>query len=300
MKLCLFVNAGAAISLAPVAATTTARADVLARDDFESYTPGSQLESGPNGSPGTGLNGGTGFTGAWGSDDNFKSQATIVTAALSYTNGSLNLSGGSRALQISGTNNADTQLARAIPAQTGNTVYYSFLYRASAATLTNEDFLQIGLSDVSAGEPKVSVGSGGTSAGALPIQWFARDPNGTANNTFGGNIPVTGDVTHLLVAKVSRTGGATNSNRVDLYLDPTDATEPATSTMGLTAAAGATVAANLNNLIFRYFRGDAADQYLIDNVTLADSYASAVLAPEPGTLGLAACAATAFLLRRRR
>src|SRR5687767_6147250 len=56
-------------------------------DGFNSYTPGSQLESGPDGSPGSGLNGGSGFTSAWNVADAFKSKVTISAQPMSFANG---------------------------------------------------------------------------------------------------------------------------------------------------------------------------------------------------------------------
>lgn len=295
----------AAMTTVSVALTTqSARAGTFASDDFESYTAGSQLESGLNGSPGTGLNGGFGFSGAYSSDDATKSQATITTASLSYINGSINVNGGSKALKLTGgvadsTNQALRPLATN---QTGQTFYYGFLYQADAPTVTNEDFVQIGLSDVANSEPKVSTGTAGATAGTTPMQYFVRDPNGTANNTFGSTpVAFTADVTHLLVVKVSQVNGLGTYNRIDLYLDPTSLTEPGTSTIGFTAPTTATAPATLNQFVIRYFRGDASDAYLLDNLNFSDTYAGAIVAtPEPTALAFAALGATALLARRRR
>jgi hypothetical protein len=281
-------------------AAQSARAGTFANDDFESYTVGAQLESGANGAAGTGLNGGSGWgANAYNSDDATKSQATIAAASLTYANGSINVNGGSKALKITGgVLDSTNQALRLLPtAQTGQTFYFGFLYQASADTLSQEDFLQIGVSDTSNAEPKVSVGTGGAVANQTPIQWFVRDPNGTANNSFGTPATaVTPDV-HLVVAKVSQTGSGTY-NRIDLYLDPTSLAEPGTSTIGLTAAA--TAPATLDRFVIRYFRGDAADQYLLDNLNFSDTFAGAIAVPEPATLGLASLGALTLLARRRR
>jgi hypothetical protein len=295
----------AAMTTAIALATPSARAGTFANDDFESYTAGSQLESGANGAngtaPGTGLNGGSGWFNAYNSDDSAKSQATIFASHLTYNSGTINVDGGNNVLKLTGgVVNADNQVVRRLAnTQSGQTFYYGLLYRAVGTTLNDEDFVQIGLSDVTGSEPKVSTGSSGASAGTTPIQWFVRDPNGTANSTFGTTpIAVTGDVTHLLVAKVSQTGGLGTYNHIDLFLDPASLTEPGTPTLSLTAPAAAP--ATLNQFVIRFYRGDASDQYLLDNLNFSDTYAGAIVAPEPATLGLAAAGALTLLARRRR
>ena len=301
-----------AIALAAMTAVSAAlyvpqaHAGTFANDDFESYTAGSQLESGANGAngtaPGTGLNGGSGWGGnAYNSDDSTKSQATVFAAHLTYNNGAINLDGGNNVLKLTGgIANSDNQVIRKLAnTQSGQTFYYGLLYRAVGTTLNDEDFVQIGLSDVTGSEPKVSTGSSGASAGTTPIQWFVRDPNGTANNTFGTTpIAVTADVTHLLVAKVSQTGGLGTYNRIDLFLDPASLTEPGTPTLSLTAAN--TAPATLNQFVIRFYRADSTDQYLLDNLNFSDTYAGAIVAPEPATLGLTSVGALTLLARRRR
>jgi len=71
----------AAWSLVFSLAASAARGVVIASDNFESYPAGSQLESGANGSPGTGQNGGTGWTGPYNIDDARKTNATVAATS---------------------------------------------------------------------------------------------------------------------------------------------------------------------------------------------------------------------------
>src|SRR5215204_4879018 len=131
------------------------RAALVASDGFDSYTAGSQLESGADGSAGTGLNGGTGFTGAYNIDDLNKSHADVVAQGLSYGAGGVSIDGGANAARLTGALSLSNDfVTRAFAAQSG-TLYLSFLLRGTQTT-TDEDFLQFGFSGGTAGEPPIS------------------------------------------------------------------------------------------------------------------------------------------------
>ena len=287
-----FVRAGraalAALSaglLALAAAPSAVRAVVVAADDYESYPAGSQLEDGANGTPGTGLNGGAGWTGPYNIEDAQKTRATVAaTTDL----------GGSNAVLIAGPTDTANLISRPFAPQTG-TVYFAFKLRTNSGSITNEDFVQVGLSDVAAGEPKASIGTAGTAAGTVPMQFFARVPQGGTSGFSGAANTLAADTTYLLVGKATKTGPSVNSNRLDLFLNPADSIEPATATATSTSN-GSTGAGTFSNLIFRTFRHDATDQYFIDDVVIGTTYADVV--PEPGTAGLLAAAGFALLLRR--
>jgi MYXO-CTERM domain-containing protein len=298
------------LSFAPIVAATamlivgtSAHAAIVAFDDFESYAPG-QLESGAEGTPGTGLNGGNGWTGAYDVDDARKTEANVVNASLAYSNGAITLSGGTRALAITGTVDSNNLVSRPFAAQSASPIYLSFLLRSKAGTLTGqnlpgteENFIQLGLSDAATLEPKVSVGQTSSTANSLPVHFFARGAAGAGGqslSTTDGD-PVD-ETTYLIVAKITKTD-ATNYRKVDFFLNPSTLTEPASPTLTSTSTQSLT---SVNNFILRYFRGDAADQYLVDNLNVSTDFTSAVSTPEPASLGFGAVAAAGLLLRRRR
>lgn len=279
---------------------SAARADVIASDNFESYPAGAQLEDGPNGSEGVGLNGGTGFTGPYNVINNsLKSNVTVQPQSLQYTSGSLIVSGGAQASVMSDAANgtASGLYTRPFAAQDGP-VYVGFLFRTNNPSATSEDFIQVGFSDVATGEPKGSVGINNNAAGnGPPPMFFARVPAGVAGHAQAPDV-ATEDTTYLVVGKFSKASGSATYNRVDLYLNPTSAEEPLTATAFREALAGQG-APSISNFIVRTARLEAGDVYLIDNVMIGTTFADAVV-PEPASAGCACVAALGLLLRRRR
>jgi hypothetical protein len=212
------------------------RGALIATDGFESYAAGSQFESGPDGSAGTGLNGGSGFTGAYDTDDLNKSHASVIAQSLNYGAGSVLITGGVNSANFTGPITLSTDfVSRAFPAQTG-TLYFSFLLRGTQ-TSQDEDFLQIGFSGSPTGEPPIAAGIAGAVANTLPDQFFIRMPALTANQTLLPSPTFTLDTTYLLVLKVSKVGSG-NYNQLDFFLNPTSLTEPGVATLTRTADSG--------------------------------------------------------------
>src|SRR5687768_463174 len=144
--------------------------------------------------------------------------------------------------------------------------------RTNAASLTNEDFIQVGLSDVSTNEPKLSVGSADNTAPNDSPTFFARVPTGAGAST-PSTVAPQADLTFLIVGKASKTAGSNTFNRVDLYVNPTSDVEPGVASATTTAAinaAGTVGSVQFFNL--RTARFDAGDEYLFDNVTLATTF----------------------------
>ena len=83
------------IALTVTLAAPSVQADILATDGFESYSTGN-LDDG-SGVP----YGGTGWNGSWAVYSNWRSNIQVVDRAMSYSNGSINVSGGSQALLLS-------------------------------------------------------------------------------------------------------------------------------------------------------------------------------------------------------
>jgi hypothetical protein len=271
----------------------SASAAVIAADGFETYTAGTQLQGGT---------GGGGFVGQWVVDPADTAGVTVVAQQLDYNAGSLNIDGGNNALRVAGVADSNNLAVRQFPAQSTGPLYFSFLLRTDTASLTNEDFIQVGLSDVPTNEPKISVGSGDNTAPNDSPTFFARVPTGAANSDASTTAPQA-DVTYLVVGKASKTGGSNTFNRIDLFLNPTSDVEPGTPDADFTFAANGTgTVGSLQYFNIRTARTDSGDQYLFDNVTIATSFADAVsgVVPEPSTAALVGLAAAGLLARRRR
>ncbi|HSI32486.1 MAG: PEP-CTERM sorting domain-containing protein [Phycisphaerae bacterium] len=263
---------------------------VIAYDDFQSYTPGAQFESGA----GVGLSGGTGWAAAWNASDTNRAHSLVATQPMSYSAGAVTVSdGGSTALRFKDV--ADNGLlGRTFDGISSGPVYVSFLYRTTNP-LTDEDFIQMGLSDALGAEPKASVGT--QNGSSTPSVFFARVPNGgTTNNSAVAFDPNTD---FFVVAKFTKTTGSSGFNQVSLFVNPTTLTEPGAPTISGTSAAN-TGAATFSTFNIRTARIEVGDDYFIDRLVIADSYVDAIQAPEPGTLGLSAAAGLLALRRRRR
>jgi len=284
---------GLCFALIAVAIDPT-RAALVATDGFESYAAGSQLESGADGSPGTGLSGGSGFTGAYETDDLNKSHAVIAAQGLSYNAGSVQINGGANAASITGAITISTDfLARSFPAQS-DTLYLSFLLRGTQ-TSPDEDFLQIGFSGSATGEPPIAAGIAGAVANTLPDQFFIRMPALTANQTLLPSPTFALDTTYLMVVKVSKVGSG-NFNQLDFFLNPTTLTEPGAATLTRFADSGVPTATNFR---MRVARLDVGDSYLVDEVKIGTAYADVVV-PEPSLAMAGASGALVFSLFSRR
>lgn len=271
------------------------RAATVAYDGFDSYAPGAQLESGMDGSPGTGLNGGTGFTSPWNIDDPFKTRVTVSTQPLNYSNGQISIQGGTSAVLFGDAADSNQLLSRAFAPQTGM-LFFSFLYRTQNPPATSEDFVQVGFSDVTTGEPKASIGSANTAQGnGAPPQFFARVPN--AGTSVLSGIVFQKDTNYFLVGKASKTAGSATFNRIDLFVNPTTLLEPAATSATSTAAAGSGVG-TFANLIVRTARQDAGDAYFVDELRIGTTYLDVI--PEPGAATMLMAAGGCVLGCRRR
>ena len=257
----------------------------IASDDFESYAVG-QLH---------GKNGGAGFAGPYVVDAALLTNPQVVNQSLNYSGGAVTVNGGTKAARFFDVANSNNLISRPFASQGSDPVYFSFLYRTNNPSATSEDFVQIGLSDVTTGEPKTSVGSANTATGnAPPPVFFVRVPN--AGTAVPSTTTLVENTTYLVVGKASKGAGSSTYNRIDLYVNPTTLTEPVAATATGTSAAG-TGAASVSNLIVRTARLDAGDEYFLDNVTIGTSYGDVV--PEPGALGLLGAGAGLFLRNRR-
>lgn len=261
---------------------------IIAYDGFEGYSAGTQVES----SGGVGLNGGTGFTGAYNVDDSNRAAALVSAKSLTYA--SLGINGGANALQVGGTTMSspvENFLARGFASQS-STLYLSFLIHGTQAP-ADEDFLQIGLAN-SSGEPPASVGITGPTAGTTPMQFFLRFPSSTANQSLVASPTFTLTTTYLLVLKLSKVS-STFYNRAEFFFNPTTLSEPGSPTLVRNFT---TTLPDISNFRVRLARFESTDAYFIDDLRVATTFAEAV--PEPSGVVLLVLGWIGLVSRRRR
>ena len=202
--------------------TSGIHAQMIVYEGFEAYAGGVQVETGTNGTSGTGLDGGSGWGGPYDVQNGIKSLVFIDDRTVNpvvYQNGAITVKGGARALRLSATANGSYAIRRPLAAAlaAGGTVYFSFLFRtANSSPLANQDFLQVGFDNnpnPASGTPRVSVGTNTISTTFPPNQpfrFFARSSAATASSMFDNTTDIQGSTTYLLVGKISRTGDATS------------------------------------------------------------------------------------------
>lgn len=253
-----------------------ASAALIASDDFEGYTPGGL----------NALNGGTGWGGAWSANP----EVSVVTNTLSYSSGTVSLNGGSQALQFvpneGGSAINDGIISRALGSSQTGTVYFSMLFQDSInPNLPDNDFIQWGF-DTGTGNPNASImRRNGT---------FQSRSTTTTSNSEDSTITSTVGSTYLLVFKATKSGA--NYDSISLFVNPDSQTEPGTPDAEATANSGLS---SFDNFLARSAFHEDGDSFLIDELTIATTFAEVVPIPEPssallGLLGLIP------LLRRRR
>jgi len=237
-----------------------AAGDLIAWDDFESYSPG-------------GLNNGAGGDG-WSGNWSAAAAASVVASGIPARGQSMQI------LPPSGNSLAE----RSFPQQTGD-VYVGM--ELHTANIGSSNFLQVYV-NASSGESWDSGVSGGIrNTSANP--YFARI-DGWENSTNSSTAFHVNDQMGLLVLRFSRSGS--KYERTDVFVDqPTEGAPDATHTTGDSGTSG------LSRIHFRTYGLDADDLILIDSLRIATDYAHAVPGPLPVALLLLGAPA---LARRRR
>jgi hypothetical protein len=262
------------------------RAQIFGYDGFEEYAAGAQLESGSNGSAGTGLGGGFGWSGGYDVNNAIKSRVKVENRSSSpvvYENVGVRIHGGVRALRLwdnaNGTPVLLRRLGRELPAVAGVSVWFSFLFRTNNADpLVDQDILQVGFDGEAMpvpGNPRLSLGVStiGTTA-PRPFRFFAAADTGAAvSDESAGVAAVT---TYLLVGRIRNNGSI--HNRVELYVNPSSLLEPPVPSAVSEAASGPAV---LSRLLLRAADLDANDVYVLDELRVGFSYESVVMAEVP-------------------
>jgi len=265
-------------------AVQSASAGLIAYDGFETYTADTALGGQNNGTWG----------GAWSA----ASGIYVRAAALSYSSGTVQISGGSNVAQVEDAVNVDAATARLLPASQSGTLYISFLFRVAAGQ-ESSDFMQFALNNDTSIANSGSIGDLSTSDSKLG----ARIGGSNGGSTTGSTTNVSGGTTYLLVGRMKKSSSASpgdptgvNYDRMDLLINPSSLTEPADGSWSATRVGTASIS-SIAYFTLRTAGLDVGDRYQFDELRIGDTFASVV--PEPATMTLLG-AGLLLLARRRR
>lgn len=263
-KLSLCAAAAALASLGLSA--HTARATLIAYDPF-AYAAGSGALANQSGGSGWGA-------GTWGTGTN-----NVVSPGLNFGKNGTALTTSGNSSETAGGNIGNF---RSLPSTINSgTAYVSLLAKLDGGTAGTS---YAGVSLFNGGSENLFIGqpSGATSWGL--DQATGPQSTGVAENA----------ITHLFVIQIDYGAGTGGNDRVRMYVDPT----PGLSAPDVTPAidVSTTRSASFNQVRIQ----SGGNQVAFDELRVATDYASAVAAPEPASIGLAAIAALGLLARRRR
>lgn len=268
-------------ALLVAAITAPLAGQVVSYEGFGDYGADVQVESGGNGAPGTGLDGGFGWGGPYDVSNAIKSlvqveDRTEAPGPVSYSNGEIVIAGGSRALRFYDIANGSSALQRPLgtsfSAAAGETLWFSVLFRTnSTSPLADRDSIQIGFDDAaSSPNPRVSIGATNTSSTfPSPLQFFARSTSSLAASVFHDSPPIAAATTYLLVARIEPHGGVYDS--VSLFVNPSSASDPGPPSASVTLPSGVST---LTHAIIRTANLDLNDAYVLDEWLVGRDYGS--------------------------
>ncbi|MGE9290298.1 MAG: hypothetical protein ACQKBT_04860 [Puniceicoccales bacterium] len=262
-------------------ATASLHAGIIAWDDFESSTLGAL----------SGQSGGDGWTAAWVAD----STTQVVSKSMNYSAGEISISGGSQAVFGSDPSTGSFSASRLFDEVTGGgTVYMSLLFERVGDL--SGDVLDFNLGD----NPANYRPSAGVDVQGVYNNSMYAAGGGTIIRTSTG-VSVTSS-TDLLVVRLS--SGAEGYTTLDVLINPTTITEPATgwTTTNITLGEEEYMMDSLNAFLIRNVNLDPGDGFYMDNLIISDSY-SDVVNPIPEPSGIAwfgGLGALAFVITRRR
>lgn len=263
---------GSAIFFAVIlGAAAAVRAGVIATETFESYSAGSNNLQGNNG--------GTGWAANWLAPATTSVLADVVNttnAPLSFSPvGGVVIGGATRAGQgwssVNGTTGNNPVAARQLSTPLASTFYIRYLLQYSNTNSPAQNNF--------GGNNTFSLHLAGTATDTATLNFGIRNPgsgqaatvmlrNGTGAPVAGASAakPVVAGQTHLLVAKLTYSGGA--FNQIDLWYDPAYGDSNSTPTVTLTSAS----LASISYIFFRSAANDSDDRYLFDNLLLGTTW----------------------------
>jgi hypothetical protein len=282
---CLMLAGGVWASLALV--ETPLLAQLVCYDGFGDYADGIQLESGPNGSSGAGLDAGAGWGGPYDVSNAIKSLVKTENRSSNpviYSNGGISINGGNRALRFydiaNGSYALQRPLGKVFKAAAGETLWFSVLFRTAsggASPLANQDFVQIGFDDnpsAAAGVPRVSIGSNTTQTTyPAPYRFFARSTAAPEASVFHDGVAIAAATTYLLVGRIHAQGGTYDT--VSLFVNPSDPDQPGPPSAEIVLSSGLRT---LSHAFIRTVGLDSGDAYVFDEWHVGRDYGSVVQA----------------------
>jgi hypothetical protein len=276
--------------------SSPARAALIASEDFSSYTAGSNT---------IGLNGGSGWIGAWGGGATGTSRTVENPVFAGQGNGAV----GTIASNPNATNFLFRQLSTA---QTG-TFYVGVLMRTSLTNPSTNDFLQFYFNANTAASDSNAYGGGVARGGTSGVagNYFLRrgsnaNPATTAGQTVNSSLLHTYGADTVLIFKLAKSlGGAGDPyDLVSLYVNQAVEGTADAALSGTNGSANINIA-GIDTFHIRYGGSSAASTQVatlaFDNLAFADSYDDAYLfattaIPEPHTIVITGIAALGFAL----
>lgn len=235
----------------------------------------------PVGADVSGLNGGSGFSGAWRTGGfNASQSANYDLGGGSLEHGGLTTLGNRLGTgPVSSIAGLTRDLAQPLGAP-GTTRYLSFLVRPEGTLGAGQFNGFFGVLLEWLGEPEIFAGKPGDGE----LNQFVLENRGGTSQVAAGVAPIVGE-TSLLVLKSQFTGGA---DTFSLYVNPSLEVEPLT--------ANAVRTANINTVDGLTIYSTGA--FSLDEIRVGETYADVVPVPEPST-AIIAFAGVAILLARR-
>lgn len=260
-------------------------AQLVGYEGFGDYSAGTQVESGSNGSAGTGLDGGAGWGGPSDVSNAIKSLVKIedrTASPVNYLNGDIVILGGNRALRFydvaNGSYAVQRPLGTVFDAAAGDTLWFSVLFRTAtggASPLANQDFFQIGFDDnatAASGVPRVSIGANTTQTTfPSPYRFFARSTTAVNASDFHDGNDIAAVTTYLLVGRVQPHEGTYDT--VSLFVNPASLEDPGPPSAEVVLPSGL---ATLSHAFIRTSGLDNGDVYVLDEWHVARDFGSVV------------------------
>lgn len=285
------VTLGRVLLVVGLAAIPTVQASIMVYTSFEGYTQGAELADGAA----TQL-GDVGLPESW-TESNVNSGWTVVERSLSYTvDGGQTISGGSKAVQQTGTDNTKHFSSAILDNPITETFYARFLVLFDAA-VSGGAVAQLAFEQTGT-ESKFHTGGGlGMAAGANNDAFLAPLTT-TSSITRGGPEVILGE-TMLVILRANWDADNSRYGSYNLWVNPGAMDE---ASPDLTVAATLTLG-SVDRLILHGGVTGTSDPRVglyMDEIQYSTTWTEAIApVPEPGTLTLAGLGLSALFLRRR-